>query len=141
MDRKELCRLLRDSAYTCLSQELEELIRTHGHDDDAFDAIATGVRDRLRREDSGSYCEPATPGWFTAKAKKDVLDRHILARHARQQAAPASGVTPAFSTAAQAPRTTDDKDDTIRQLEKRIAQLERRVRQLEQAAQGNKFKI
>lgn len=123
-------RVLQKRAADCTPDEFLALAQKYGHDDACYESLRKGVTDHGRREDSGDWTSPATPGWPNYRKKRDMLDQLTLDR------GPKGAMQASFNAAA--PRVDDSR---VAALEAQLAALARRVATLETAQKTQKFKL
>lgn len=119
-DNAELCAALKTRADSCSPDEFKELLLRFGGDEQALDAMQKAVDERGRREDRGSYCESATPGWSTYIKKKNILIDFRLGTGEFKDS---------FNEAAA--KDPHPEEPTLRQLYELVAELTGRIEELE----------
>lgn len=126
MSDEHFHRVLQKRAADCAPDEFMALAQKYGHDDACFESLRKGVADQGRREDSGDWTSPASPGWPNYRKKRDMLDQFTLERG------------PKGSFNASVPRQDNAR---VAELEQQLAALARRVATLETAQKAQKFKL
>ena len=121
--------LLQKRAADATPDAFAGLAQKYGRDDACYESLRKGIADHGRREDSGVWTSPATPGWASYRKKRDLLDQLTLDR----------GPKGGFNAAAR-PRERDD-DARVARLEQQLADLQRRLASLETAQKAQKFKL
>lgn len=127
MSDAEFYRVLQKRADSCTPEEFKELCVKYGGDDAAFDRLQKGVSDHGRREDSGDWTSPATPGWPSYRKKREILEQFTLDR------GPRGAFSAAAAVSADAVRITA--------LEKQVADLTQRLTRLERTQAIPQFNI
>ncbi len=69
----------------CKSEELPALLADFDGDAEAITIIRKAVVSAYKREDSGSYCENASPGYSNAAKKLEIMEEFSLSAARKQR--------------------------------------------------------
>lgn len=117
--KEEFNRILKDRAYSCSQTEMQKLLKTHGNDLEKLLIIKSGVDLRLKHEDSGSYCESASSGYYPNVQKRKMVEDKIFELGAD-----------AFPSERPAQAANDELLAAVRELAATVKQLDQKLNNL-----------
>jgi hypothetical protein len=119
--RSSLLKFLREIGESGTASEFEALLIKYRSDEEAREALETGIKNGNHLHDSGSYCESASPGWPNHYKKMQTLKDFYLDRGAFAN-------LPTIETAA----ANTNKEPSLKDIFAALQKIETRLDTLEQ---------